>query len=172
MSTHNDLEKAARDPNYRILYEGEKQQEAMDAVHRRRFPSEDTNKKKKKSKEEEGTVICTELHRQGLLAREDYLLSYRHLRERLTPRHERGYHAWAIAVVRAMRRSKRATAFWSLLAHARADHIAFLYGDAARRNRFGALLCAVGHPVCYVIGGFVSEQDWRALYRSEARSRT
>jgi len=109
-------------------------------------------------------VICTELVRQGLFDRGDYVSGARYVEAHLTERHVRGYHAWALPVVRRMRRSRRATAFWRRLAQARADHIAFLGGDASRRNRFGALLCAVGHPACYLIGGLVGEQDWRSLY--------
>ncbi|TAA53909.1 hypothetical protein [Shinella sp. JR1-6] len=113
-------------------------------------------------------VICTELHRQGLMSRADYALGADYAREHLTERHYRGYHAWAIAVVRHMRRSKRATAFWRILAQARADHIAYLYGDTARRNRFGALLCAVGYPACYLIGGLIGARDWQTLYEQDA----
>lgn len=112
-------------------------------------------------------VICTELVRQGLFDRADYLLGVRYVEEHLTERHMRGYHKWGLPVVRKMRRSPRVTAFWRKLAQARADHIAFLYGDAARRNRLGAVLCAIGHPVCYLIGGLVEEQDWRGLYRDD-----
>lgn len=117
----------------------------------------DTNKK----------VICTELVRQGLFNRADYLLGARYVEEHLTERHVRGYHAWGLPVVRTMRRSRYASAFWRMIAQARADHIAFLYGDAARRNRLGAVVCAIAHPVCYLIGGLVREQDWQALYQGE-----
>lgn len=99
-----------------------------------------------------------------MFERDDYLLGARYVEKHLTEQHMRGYHAWALSVVRSMRRSRRATAFWRTLAQARADHIAFLHGDTARRNRFGAFLCAIGHPVCYLIGGLVGEQDWRSLY--------
>jgi len=120
-----------------------------------------------KKTETDGKVICTELVRQGLFDRADYLLGARYVEEHLTERHMRGYHKWGLPVVRKMRRSPRATAFWRRLAQARADHIAFLYGDASRQNRLGAVLCAIGHPVCYLIGGLVEEQDWRALYRDD-----
>lgn len=109
-------------------------------------------------------VICTELHRQGLMSREDYERCARHAREHLSGAHLRGYHLWALAVVRKMRRSKRATAFWRFLAQARADHIAFLYGDRSRRNRLGAILCAIGHPACRLIGGLGRPGDWQSLY--------
>lgn len=117
-----------------------------------------------KNNDTDSKVICTELVRQGLFDRSDYVSGARYVEAHLTERHVRGYHAWGVPVVRRMRRSRRATAFWRRLAQARADHIAFLGGDASRRNRFGAFLCAVGHPACYLIGGLVGEQDWRSLY--------
>lgn len=127
-----------------------------------------SSKPKSSSSTSDKKVICTELHRQGLMNRADYLLCAHHAREHLTERHFRGYHAWALPVVRRMRRSPRATVFWRVLAQARADHIAYLSGEIARRNRFGALLCAIGHPVCYVLGGFVREQGWQSLYEKAA----
>lgn len=123
--------------------------------------------KKKTAKKEDEKVICTELVRQGLFERGDYLAGARYVERHLTDQHMRGYHAWALPVVRHMRRSRRATAFWRALAQARADHVAYLNGATARRNRFGALLCAIGHPACYLIGGLASEQDWHSLYRDD-----
>lgn len=116
------------------------------------------------SNKTDSKVICTELRRQGLLDRDDYLRGARYVEAHLTERHIRGYHAWGVPAVRLMRRSKRATAFWRALAKARADHLAYLDGNTSRRNRFGALLCAIGHPVCYVIGSLIGEQDWHSLY--------
>lgn len=127
-------------------------------VQRRKEARENT------SNSESSKVICTELHRQGLMSRADYLQGADYARAHLTERHYRGYHVWALAAVRHMRRSKRATAFWRALASARADHIAYLNGDETRRNRLGAILCAIGHTVCYVLGGLVKEQDWQSLY--------
>lgn len=130
-------------------------------VDRRR---EERRKKEKDDNNSSSKVICTELHRQGLMSRADYLQGARFAGEHLTEQHYRGYHVWALPVVRHMRRSKRATAFWRKLASARADHIAYLDGDAARQNRLGAFLCSIGHPVCNALGGMVKEQDWQSLY--------
>ena len=109
-------------------------------------------------------VICTELRRQGLFSRADHLAGARYVQEKLTARHENGYHAWALFVVRRMRGSKRWTAVFRTLAQARADHIAWLNGDSSRKSNFGRFLCAIGEPVCYAIGGFVGEQNWQRLY--------
>lgn len=139
----------------------------LEENRRKAAQSASQRKSASSSNNTDSKVICTELVRQGLLDRSDYLLGARYVEEVLTERHVRGYHAWALPIVRRMRRSPRATAFWRRLAQARADHIACLYGDASRRSRFGAFLCAIGHPACYVIGGLVGEQDWRSLYSEE-----
>lgn len=165
MAFYKDIYRAASDPNYRMMYEWERSQEALARTAPK--AQEQTTKKNNTAADEDAKVICTELVRQGMLGRADYLAGARYVEEHLTDRHMRGYHAWALPVVRHMRRSRRATAFWRVLAQARADHIAFLNGDAARRSRLGALLCAIGHPVCYLIGGLVREPDWRALYRGD-----
>lgn len=130
---------------------------------REREREQERQRKRQSNSDADSKVICTELYRQGLFSREDRLLGLRYVRAHLTPRHERGYHAWAIPVVRKMRRSRRVSLFWHQLAKARADHIASVYGDTSRRNRLGQLLCAIGHPACYLIGGIAREQSWQTL---------
>ena len=171
MGQYDDINKAANDLHYRILHEDQKIRESL---MKPRLPPEQKKKEEPPPPaDEKSKVICTELHRQRLMSRDDYLLGLRYVRDHLTARHQRGYHAWAVPVVCGIRRSKSTTALWATLARARADHIAYLYGDASRRNRFGALLCAVGHPACYFIGGWVEEQDWQALYLDgQVRSQT
>lgn len=117
-------------------------------------------------------VICTELRRQGLFSRADHLAGARYVQDNLTARHENGYHAWGLFVVKRMRRSKGWTAVFRVLAQARADHIAWLDGDSSRKNNFGRVLCAVGEPVCFLIGGFVGQEDWARLYNASADKRT
>lgn len=149
----------------------EKREQARAAARREeQRKKEAAARKQKASQDDSAKVICTELNRQGLMSRADYVLGAEYARAHLTERHYCGYHAWALAVVRHMRRSKRATAFWHVLAQARADHIAYLNGDTARRNRFGAALCAIGYPVCYLIGGLIGERDWRVLYERQDAS--
>lgn len=131
-------------------------------VQRRRAARNNTAKDDDSAK-----VICTELHRQGSMSRADYALGADYARKYLTERHYRGYHTWALPVARHMRRSKRATAFWRTLAQARADHIASLNGDLTRRSRFGAILCAIGYPLCYLIGCMAAQRDWRSLYSED-----
>jgi len=120
----------------------------------------------KKKKSDDGTVICTELRRQKLLTERDCVESRRDLLERLTPQHERGYHIWAVHVVRKMRVSRRWTRVCLVLAKARADHIAYLGGDRTRRNLLGHAVSKIGEPLCFIIGAFVPATDWTVLYES------
>ena len=53
-----------------------------------------------------GRVICNELYRQGLLTKEQVLLDYKFTSDYLTPTHVKGYHLWAIWVVRQMRKGR------------------------------------------------------------------
>lgn len=111
-------------------------------------------------------IICNEAVRQNMLSRADLLISHKYVRENLTPTHERGYHYWAVSVVGHMRSSERVAKFWAKLARARANHIAYLYGDNSRRDFFGHILCAAGHPTCLLIGKIVGQQNWQKLYQN------
>lgn len=113
-------------------------------------------------------VICTELVRQGLMTPTDLRLGQRFVEERLSQTHVDGYHAWAIAVVRKMRKSPRTTKLFRRLAQARADHIAGYYGDASRSSLLGRVLCAIGEPMCWVIGAVKTPTDYLSLYAKES----
>lgn len=97
-------------------------------------------------------VICTELRRQNLMSEVDYRLCFEDAVQRLTDAHLRGYNFWALAVVRHMRCSNNALAFWRVLAQSRADHIAYLAGRRKQPNRLGAVLMRLGEPMCALIG--------------------
>lgn len=117
-------------------------------------------------------VICTELVRQGMMSTDDLRLGHRFVAERLSQAHVDGYHAWAVPVVRLMRRSPMTTRFFRVLARARADHIAGHYGCAERGSLLGRVLCAVGEPMCWVIGKLSRRTDYRKLYANKVQSLT
>ena len=75
-----------------------------------------------------GRVICNELMRQGILDRKHVLLDYRFTRDYLTPTHVRGYHVWAVWMVKQMRKGKFVK-FWKHVAGHRANEIAYIYGE-------------------------------------------
>jgi len=113
------------------------------------------------------TVICTELHRQGLLSRNDYLQSHADTKRRLTSTHLRGYHAWAIPTVRWMRKSPFATRLFRTLVQARTDEIAARAGVAGKANFLGKLTIVLGEPACLLIGKVVGESNYASLYPAD-----
>ncbi|QDP58363.1 MAG: hypothetical protein Unbinned664contig1000_44 [Prokaryotic dsDNA virus sp.] len=104
-------------------------------------------------------VICTELYRQGKISRADWLRDLRYTSLALSPRHVRGYHAWAIPTVRLMRRSPIWTAVWRVLGQARANQIAYIMGDRNRPDLFGIGAKIVLEGFCWIVGGFVGTRD-------------
>jgi hypothetical protein len=113
-------------------------------------------------------VICTELVRQGRMSRADLVLGARYFSERLSERHMRGYHAWAVPAVRGMRGSSVQSAVWRIFAQARADAIAARYGDKRRGGIMKSAILHCFNVLCWIIGGLASERDWRRLYGNAA----
>lgn len=107
-------------------------------------------------------VICTELYRQGLISREDWLRDLRYTSEHLSRQHVNGYHAWAIPTVRLMRKSRKWTAVWRVIGQARANQIAYIMGDRAKPDCFGVAAKIILEGFCWAIGHFVGERDAEA----------
>lgn len=109
-------------------------------------------------------VICTELVRQGLMTRSDLVAGARYFEERLSERHMRGYHLWSLAAVRGMRRSPLQTAFWRVLAQARANAIVALYDGDRRATAFERLVLRGFDAMCWTLGWKAATRDWTVLY--------
>lgn len=117
------------------------------------------------------TVICTELRRQKLMSETDLRLSLADGKTRLKEETFRGYHLWAVPVVRIMRRSPRLTRFFRVLAQARVDEIAARKGEQARANMLGKLLILIGEPTCTLIGRCVRRpQSYQCLYEKSTKT--
>lgn len=101
-----------------------------------------------------GTVICTELHRQGLMSDELYAAdaSYGWLMERVNPEIVRGYRLWATEFVRLMRHSKLFTRLVALLAIPWAREMSYRMGQYKHGNMLGKLLFCIGTPICRWLG--------------------
>ena len=112
-------------------------------------------------------VVCTELVAQGLLNPGLYFLDVRFTEERLSPACVRGYHVWAVPLVRLMRKSEFVTRLVTPVARWRAEEIAHLLGAKPRGNVAGKLVRLMGEPLCRLIGAFVSETDYQQLYKTE-----
>lgn len=101
------------------------------------------------------TVICTELNRQGLLSDDLYNhpKATAHFNS-LRPETVRGYHFWAVPVVRKMQKSVPLSMALFPIAHGRYVQI-----TTGKRTIGGMLTIWVGQPLCYVIGTLLSITD-------------
>lgn len=115
-----------------------------------------------------GTVICTELHRQGRLSHRLYLLGAIHAR-RYDEIIMRGYYYWAVPAVRHLRKSPDSLLSRSLewVFNKRAEYIAAKAGDRSARVTIAGLATYVAmHAVCWILSRTVARttKDWKGLY--------
>ena len=113
-----------------------------------------------------GRVICNELMRQGLLTRKEVILDYKFTRDHLTPTHVKGYHVWAVWMVKQMRKG-RLVNFWKHVAGHRANEIAYIYGERDTPDYLGKVYRKILEPTCWVIGSFCKVTDWSVLYKQK-----
>jgi hypothetical protein len=113
-----------------------------------------------------GRVICNELHKQGLLTKDQVLMDYKFTRDYLTPTHVNGYHLWAVWVVKQMRKG-RMVKFWKHIATHRANEIAYIYGKREKPDYLGKIYRRIGEPVCWLLGTFKKSTDWSVLYKEK-----
>lgn len=96
-----------------------------------------------------GTVICTELHKQGYMSDETYAKDSAYgkllLIETIV-----GYHFWAIPVVNLMKKYNIVTTMIKPFALSWAKHIA-----GEKKSMFGYLCQFIGEPVCSMIGHYI-----------------
>ena len=109
-------------------------------------------------------VICTHFYRKGMISREVWRADMEYTFKRLSPATVRGYQYWAIPYVKLMRRSPLAEKIMYPLMIARAEELAYKMGVLEKRNWAGVLVRLVFEPICFTIGLFVGEQDWKSLW--------
>ena len=103
-----------------------------------------------KLEEAAGTVICTELYRQGFMDEETYLKDAE-FGKKQDIEVIAGYHTWGIPLARAMRNSRVVTWLVKPLALAWAEDM------SGKKNALGAFLNKIGIPICRFIGERVME---------------
>lgn len=108
-----------------------------------------------------GSVVCTELLRQGKMSKELYALDIAFARKEMSITTLRGYRFWAIPFVKAMRKSESLSRIAALFAVSRARHI------SGERNLVGFLTRKTFEPICFIIGLFVSDPDYTILYTDQ-----
>ena len=111
-------------------------------------------------------IICSELYRQGLISKEDYVLDLYYTSKYLTDQHTAGYWYFAVPAVKAMRRSKFWTAFWKEIAYNRLQDIKWRLGEG-KFNLRGRIYSAVFEPFCYISGYFTPNSNYNELYEGE-----
>lgn len=109
-------------------------------------------------------VICTHFYRKGMMSREVWRADMEYTFNYLSPATVRGYQYWAIPYVKLMRVSPLAEKIMYPLMMARAEELAYKMGVLEKSNWFGKLVRLVFEPICFTIGLFVGEQDWKSLW--------
>jgi hypothetical protein len=113
-----------------------------------------------------GRVVCNELRRQGHMSKEMVLDDYRFTREFLSPQTVRGYHVWAIPVVRQMRKGRFIRLFKHLCVH-RGNEIAYIYGKRDKPDYLGKVYRQLLEKLSWSIGLFCEASDWSILYKEK-----
>ena len=102
-----------------------------------------------------GRVICTELYRQKLMSKEDYLMDLKFTETHMIPRYGneflQGYWSFAVPAVKKMRQSKLHTKFWKHIACSRAQDIKWRLGKG-KFNIFGRAYSLFFENLCWAIG--------------------
>jgi len=107
-----------------------------------------------------GTVICTEMHRQGYINDKTLAADAAFGRKQdLTV--IAGYHAWAIPVARWMRKSRIVTQIVRPIALAWAENMAYVEGVRDKPNIIGAIIHKIGVPICRLIGTLKRGVAWQ-----------
>lgn len=116
-----------------------------------------------------GSVICTELHRQGLLSQEVFDADRRFgvVLRQTDPLVYVGYMVWAPGVVSLMKESVVATKIVGLFAFPWTKEMANISQDIGGGSVFGKVLMSFGMPMCRFLGELkVATNDARAIYFS------
>jgi len=102
-----------------------------------------------------GKVICSELYKQNLMSKEDYLMDLSFTQSHMIPKYGdaflQGYRSFAVPAVKKMRQSKLHTKFWKHIACSRAQDIKWRLGKG-KFNIFGRLYSLFFENLCWAIG--------------------
>ncbi len=113
------------------------------------------------------SVICTELHNMGLMGEETYKIDIEYAHDNFSPEVIRGYQAWAIPIVRAMRNSPEAVESAKFMVDAFMEEINYRRGEKEEGNEIGALFLERGVPLFERIGVHINEPDWKSLFKTQ-----
>ena len=113
-------------------------------------------------------IICTELYNLGYLDKEKYEMDLEYAAEHFSQEAVYGYQAWAIPVVKAMRKNPEETReSVVLLVNSFIEEISYRMGKQETGNEIGAMFLDRGIPLFERIGKHINEPDWKALFNEE-----
>ncbi|MBU1003030.1 MAG: hypothetical protein KKE73_10965 [Proteobacteria bacterium] len=143
----NDTDNASNDTGF-----GPEQQEADNPGFNGPNYSNNNDNGPDNGPDDGGSIICTELHEQGLMSDADLRLGYRHMRKHIGLSTVRGYHVWARPVVRWMKKSKIMTAVWRWIWMHRHNEVRRAMGKTKKVDLIGVGIRFVGEGLSWVIG--------------------
>ena len=111
-----------------------------------------------------GKVICTELYNTGLMDKETYDMDVEYAKTHFSREALTGYQAWAISVVKAMRKSPEVKEKVVPLVNNFMQEIAYRSGKSETGNEVGKLLLDEGIPLFERVGKYIDEPDWKDLF--------
>ena len=115
-----------------------------------------------------GRVICSELYKQNLMSKKDYLMDLSFTQSHMIPKYGdaflQGYWSFAVPAVKKMRQSKLHTKFWKHIACNRAQDIKWRLGKG-KFNIFGRIYSLFFENLCWAIGKIKKKKtNYEELY--------
>jgi len=115
-----------------------------------------------------GRVICSELYKQNLMSKEDYLMDLSFTQSHMIPKYGnaflQGYWSFAVPAVKKMRQSKLHTKFWKHIACNRAQDIKWRLGKG-KFNILGRAYSLFFENLCWAIGKIKKKKiNYEELY--------
>ncbi len=119
-----------------------------------------------------GRVLCTYFVNRRRLSQGLLDMEREHTRLFIHPATMRGYHVWAVPLVRLLQEGKCPSwleeAIYKITMW-RVAEIAYQMGRTSKPNYLGKLARLIGEPICFLIGLVAPEQNWRSLETAYAR---
>ena len=113
-----------------------------------------------------GKVLCTYFHRHGEMNADDYYAGFAYGMQHAHPATFRGYHFWAVPYARYLYNNPGSIAekIMRPIVLRRAQEISYKMGLRDKPDYTGKAIRMVMEPICFMIGLFVKETDYRGLY--------
>lgn len=110
------------------------------------------------------TVICTQMYMDGHLTRAEYINDNRYVRNHFSYYTVNGYQFWAVPFVRLMRRNALAYKIGKFIGVRWSKHCASYYMPTLSKNFVGWFMLTFIAPICWVIGVFAPETEFKKLW--------